>query len=318
MMRSMDSEGPRPPVARLLSVGAKGAGRVAHATGVDRALDEAVEEAVVRALGSPAVGRALERAIQNHTSAAGLSKDEMARVVKQVLESDAAAEVWDEVLQSAELQMLVERIASAPEIRAAIAAQGAGLLTDIGIKLTRVTEALDDLLERIARRHDAESETNQVGLATRVVAAGIDIGLLVAVYSLISSVFASVISFAFGGHLSLAGAIVLGTLGFFAAGGVLVAFWSLAGRTPGMHFLSIRLVHDGSHEISLRRAIHRALGLLVSLVPLGLGFFAILRDPSRRAWHDRMAGTEVVYDSVKRGAPYAGSRPETTAAARAD
>ena len=314
----MDSEAPRAPVARLLTAGAKGAGRVAHATGVDRALDEAVEEAVVRALGSPAVGRAIERAIQNHTAAAGLSKDEMAQVVKQVLESDAAAEVWDEVLQSVELQMLVERIASAPEIRSAIASQGAGLFTDIGVKLTKLTEALDDLLERVARRHNADSETNQVGLATRLVAAGIDIGLLVAIYSIISSVFASVISFAFGGHLSLVGATVLGTLGFFAAGGALVAFWSLAGRTPGMHFLSIRLVHDGSDDISLRRSVHRALGLLVSLVPLGLGFLAILRDPSRRAWHDRMAGTEVVYDTVKRAAPHAGGRKETTGADRAE
>src|ERR1700748_539947 len=64
--------------------------------------------------------------------------------------------------------MLIERIAEAPEIRAAIAAQGAGLVTDIGVKLTRLTEALDDALERIVRDHEPDSETNQAGLATRL------------------------------------------------------------------------------------------------------------------------------------------------------
>jgi len=37
------------PVSRLLSAGAKGAGRVARATGADRALNQAAEEAIVRA-----------------------------------------------------------------------------------------------------------------------------------------------------------------------------------------------------------------------------------------------------------------------------
>src|SRR6516225_3743874 len=45
----------KPPVARVLSAGAKGAERVAHATGVDRMVDQAVEEAIVRALRSPTV-----------------------------------------------------------------------------------------------------------------------------------------------------------------------------------------------------------------------------------------------------------------------
>jgi hypothetical protein len=47
------------------------------------------------------------------------------------------------------------------------------------------------------------------------------------------------------------------------------------------------------------------LGVVVSIVPLGLGYLAILRDPSRRAWHDRMTGTEVIYDVVARTAPHA-------------
>lgn len=50
--------------------------------------------------------------------------------------------------------MLVERIARAPEIRAAIASHGAGLITDIGVRLTIITEEFDDALERVVRPRD--------------------------------------------------------------------------------------------------------------------------------------------------------------------
>jgi uncharacterized RDD family membrane protein YckC len=311
------NDGAKPPVARLLKVGAKRAGRVAQATGVDQALDEAVEEAIVRALRSPAIGRAIERAMEDRAATMSLDADQVAGMVKQVLETEAAELVWDEVLASEQAQMLVERIAGAPEIRAAIAEQSAGLITDIGIRLTKLTEALDDAVERIVSPHNPDRETDQAGLVTRLAAAGVDIGLLVVAYSLVSSMLASVIPFVFGGQLSLPVAIALGVVGFLTAGGVLAAFWALAGQTPGMRFLSIRLISDGSREISARCAIQRVFALALALLPAGLGVLAIARDPSRRGWHDRMMGTEVVYDAVRRSAPHSGGRTETSGAARA-
>jgi uncharacterized RDD family membrane protein YckC len=306
----MGEDSDKPPVARLLSAGARRAGRVAQATGVDRALDEAVEEAILRALRSPAVGRAIERAIAGHAEAAGLSSEELARIVKQVLESEAAEQAWGEVLASREVQMLIERISEAPEIRAAIAAQGAGLITDIGVKLTRLTEAFDDALERIVRHREPDSETNQAGLATRLVAFAIDFGLLFAVYSLASGVIASVVSFSFGSTLSPIGGAIVGVIGYLLGGAVLVLFWSLGGQTPGMRFLSIRLTQDGSRDVTLGRAIKRVFALVLALLPLGLGYFWILRNPSRHAWHDTMTGTEVVYDEKQR-APYVGADAAT-------
>ena len=285
---------------------------MAHATGVDRALDEAVEEAIVRALSSPAVGRAIDRAMAGHAEAAGLSSEEMARIVKQVLESEAAEQAWGEVLESRQVQMLIERIAEAPEIRSAIAAQGAGLITDIGVKLTRLTEAFDDALERMVRHREPDSETNQAGLATRLVAFGIDFGLLFAIYSLASGVIASVVSFSFGGTLTLVGAIVVGVIAYLLGGAVLVLFWSLGGQTPGMRVLSIRLTQDGSRDVTLGRAIKRLFALALALLPLGLGYFWILRNPSRHAWHDTMTGTEVIYDEQQR-APYVAADATTGA-----
>lgn len=300
----------------MLTAGARGAERVARVTGVDRVVNEAVEEAIVRALRSPAVTRAIERALESHAADAERDSQEVALIVKRVLESDAAEGAWTEFLQSDQLQMLVERIAGAPEIRAAIASQGAGLITDIGVRLTVISEEFDDALERMVRRRDPDSETNQAGLATRTIAAAIDLGLLFAGYSVISGVLASVFQNVFGSSPSPIVVGAFSALGVIVGGAIFMAFWALAGQTPGMRFLAIRLTYHGSRRIPFRCASRRVFAVILSLIPFGLGYLAILRDPQRRAWADRMTGTEVIYDSVLRSAPHAGAKPGPAAAAR--
>ncbi len=309
-----DRNADRNAASRLLSAGARSAERVAKVTGVDHALNEAVEEAIVRALRSPAVIRAIERSIEEHAGNFEQGSDEVAAIARRVLESEAAAQVWSEVLESEQAQKLVERVAKAPEVRAAITAQGAGLITDIGIRLTKITEDLDDTLERVVRPDDSESETNQAGLATRAVAAAVDLGLLFGAYSLISGVLASIASSLFGTTPSAPVIVVLAVIGYVVGGTVFAGFWALAGQTPGMRFLSIRLIHQGSEEITMKRAVRRVFAVILSLLPLGLGYFAILRDPRRRAWADRMTDTEVIYDIDARRAPYARERERSGAA----
>jgi uncharacterized RDD family membrane protein YckC len=299
----------KPRGARALTAGAEVAERVARVAGVDRLINEAVEEAIVRALKSHAVIRAIERAAESHAVAAEQGSEEIRQAVKRALESDVGGAVWAEFLESEQAQMLVERIAHAPEIRSAIAAQGAGLVTDIGVRLTTVTERLDDKVEQVVRPSDADSEVDQAGLATRAVAAAIDLGLLFAAYSLLSGVIASLVSAVFGKPLSLTSGIVLGALGVIVGGAIFAAFWALAGQTPGMRFLAIRLTCHGSRDITFGRAVTRVLAVLLSLAPLGLGYLVLLRSPTRSAWADRMTGTEVVYDSVARTASRARAAP---------
>jgi uncharacterized RDD family membrane protein YckC len=88
--------------------------------------------------------------------------------------------------------------------------------------------------------------------------------------------------------------IVLGSL-------YLLSFWALSGQTPGMRFLDIRLDIDGEEGIGLRRAIRRLFGSVLAAIPLGAGFLGVLFSPRRRGWHDRIAGTEVIY-TARRGA----------------
>jgi uncharacterized RDD family membrane protein YckC len=73
-----------------------------------------------------------------------------------------------------------------------------------------------------------------------------------------------------------------------------VLFWWLRGQTPGKWLLGLRVVALGGGKVGLGRAAIRFAGYLVSALPFYLGFLWIL-GPERRGFHDRLAGTEVVY-----------------------
>jgi len=305
----------RSTAARALGAGARGAERLAGVTGVDKALEDATEEAIVRALNSPAVERAIVRVIVEHNAVQraieqALTGPEVEDAIRKALDSEIADHVWAEILASPKAQMLVERIAEAPEVRAAITQQGVGLITDIGRRLTKITERLDDaaenLVHRLLRKPGHEAETNQVGLLTRAVAAAIDLALISVTLSIGSGLLASIVPAVTGGSdgLPTLGLLAFGLAGFLIGGSLFVTFWALVGQTPGMRLLSIHIDDGGSRELGLRRAFKRLLGVGLSLLPAGLGFFAILLSPQRRGWHDHMAGTQVVYDEVVTQAPW--------------
>jgi uncharacterized RDD family membrane protein YckC len=127
------------------------------------------------------------------------------------------------------------------------------------------------------------------------VAGAIDLGLLTAAYALLFNLRAALIAALFTRPLSLAAVIVIVAVLVLIAGGIFAAFWALVGHTPGMRFFAIRLTQaDGSREITLGCAVRRLFAVILSLLPLGLGYLAILRDPNRRAWADRMTGTQVI------------------------
>jgi uncharacterized RDD family membrane protein YckC len=74
-----------------------------------------------------------------------------------------------------------------------------------------------------------------------------------------------------------------------------VVFWSLLGQTPGKILLGLRIVRGDGRRLSAGRALVRYLGYWLSAIPLGLGFLWVLVDRRRRAWHDILADTVVVF-----------------------
>ena len=72
--------------------------------------------------------------------------------------------------------------------------------------------------------------------------------------------------------------------------------WAISGRTIGMAILGIRVSRVPLEGRSVRRAACiRTVVLPLSVAALFLGCLGILTNRARQGWHDRLAGTVVVY-----------------------
>lgn len=95
-----------------------------------------------------------------------------------------------------------------------------------------------------------------------------------------------------------------GTRGiWFVAAFVMWAFlylWlsiAVFGKTPGKTVMGVRVVGaDGSIALQGRQALVRALTYPLGFAVLGLGLLGVVFGRERRAWHDHLAHTAVVYD----------------------
>jgi uncharacterized RDD family membrane protein YckC len=326
-----------PLSVRLLEAGVRSARSVTKAAGIDRAVESAAEEAMVAAVESEAVERALSRVLEGpmveEAMNSALESDAVKRALVEALDSELVDEVWRRLLASDEAQRLVERIAEAPELRAAISAQSVGMIEDIGRTIGNGTERADGIVERLVRRiffRKRRSEpTDRAGIVTRGIGFGLDALIINLSFSGLAAI-AALIASAFTGNGNGVSdlALALGTTAWLTMGAVyLVGFWSLSGQTPGMRFLGIRLDVAG-RGLPLRRSIKRLVGMTLAVLAFGLGFLGILFDERRRAWDDRLSGVDVVYEGDERRvapwsrldtvsgpvAPGAGAASETTKA----
>ena len=71
--------------------------------------------------------------------------------------------------------------------------------------------------------------------------------------------------------------------------------WTASGETPGMQLIGVRVVGRDGSRVGTRRGLVRTLAFPLSFLLLGLGFVGILLSRDRRALHDSIAGTAVVY-----------------------
>jgi RDD family len=105
--------------------------------------------------------------------------------------------------------------------------------------------------------------------------------------------------------------IIYSLLQFTGIGRILVPGWVLyrfgmyvwRSATLGEIVLNLRVekLAGGSLIGDYGTALVRALSSLLSLLPLGLGFFWILFDPQRQTWHDKISGSIVVPLALRNG-----------------
>ena len=76
-----------------------------------------------------------------------------------------------------------------------------------------------------------------------------------------------------------------------------ILLWKYRGATPGKMALSARIVDAQTGGApSTGRLVARYFAYIVSTLPLLLGFIWIAFDRRKQGWHDKIAGTVVVYE----------------------
>jgi uncharacterized RDD family membrane protein YckC len=135
------------------------------------------------------------------------------------------------------------------------------------------------------------------GLATRVLAGVIDVLIIQAVawtVGAVAAVAASMLDFSNDLEAILIGAGVV--VAALWSAGYFVFFWSTTGQTPGDRVMEIRVQDEADgRPLHFVRAVLRLLGALLSALLLFLGYLMILVDDRRRALHDRLVGSVVVF-----------------------
>ncbi|HUZ10949.1 MAG TPA: RDD family protein [Acidimicrobiales bacterium] len=131
---------------------------------------------------------------------------------------------------------------------------------------------------------------------SRLVAFAADIGAIWGLYTLGAGAVSLATELITGRRLTLEhhqaiASVILGVWAF-----VYFSYqWSLGGRTLGMALFGLRVVRTSGLPISGRQAMPRTLVLPLSFAFAGLGLIGILVQRERRALHDLIAGTVVVY-----------------------
>jgi uncharacterized RDD family membrane protein YckC len=72
------------------------------------------------------------------------------------------------------------------------------------------------------------------------------------------------------------------------------ALWWWRGQTIGQMAVRIMVTDRDGYHISFWQALLRTLLIPVSVLPLGIGFFAMFFDKETRAVHDMISGTVVL------------------------
>jgi uncharacterized RDD family membrane protein YckC len=251
------------------------------------------EEVVDRVLARDVAERVVERALESP----GI---EPAAV--KVIESDLVDQLTRRILESEEMELAIERVARSPQVRNAVARQGVGLIEDVGRQISEIARRLDGAVERLPRRLLGRGRRTdpppQAGAVSRLLALAVDALLLNGIFFVGSAALTLAISFVSGGQDQIpAQAVVAGAFAWSLGAAIYLAtFWTLAGQTPGMRFLQLRLVKLDGSDIGPRDSMRRLLGMVLAGLPLFLGYAAVLVNERRRGWHDRTAHTEVVYE----------------------
>jgi uncharacterized RDD family membrane protein YckC len=134
------------------------------------------------------------------------------------------------------------------------------------------------------------------GAVSRFLAYVTDVAVGTAVYTLAVAGLGFVVSVITSKSVSWNRANIVVEILYFAWMFLYFAYsWAASGKTLGMAALGVKVVSADGADASARQAVIRTLAFPLSFLLLGLGFLGIVVQRDRRALHDLIAGTAVVY-----------------------
>jgi uncharacterized RDD family membrane protein YckC len=141
------------------------------------------------------------------------------------------------------------------------------------------------------------------GFASRFLAFAVDVAVITAGFLLILAVVNFVASIVTGKTINYNRNDTWVVVGYLVWAFIYFAhWWGLNGKTPGGGLFGVQVLTDDGRDVSGWRAIERTLAFPLSFLILCLGFLGILLGDRRRALHDVIAGTVVVYSWDARAA----------------
>lgn len=194
----------------------------------------------------------------------------------------------------------IDAIAMHTDIGAMIARSSGGIASDARDAARSQAVGLDEWIARwvarLLRRDPPAQRPHFGGAVSRFVAYAVDLGVSTGVFMLALAAVSFAASIITGHSISwsrndlpVAILYVVWEFVYFAYS------WGASGKTLGMALLGVRVVAADGTEAGPRRAVIRTLAFPLSFLLLGLGFTGILFQRDRRALHDMIAGTAVVY-----------------------
>lgn len=252
------------------------------------------EETRSRAIAETSLGSFVQQSVSDLTES-----EQVQVLVQQVVESQSTGLIGEfleevrermvslDILLSRRAQTSTSALSAVPPFRAAYL-RGRPHLT-----------AVPTLNQTLAGQY--------AGFASRVAAFFIDITLLMITLSLATSFINALVSLfnlnlfidRFMASQGLSGTVAAAIAGL--SGMLLVAVygivgWSLNGLTVGNLVMGVRVIKADGGRVSTGRAATRMFGAYFSGLLFLLGFIWVIFDKRRQGWHDKLAGTVVVYD----------------------
>lgn len=218
------------------------------------------------------------------------------RAVENALASAHTSRLTERVLRSDQMRRAISEVVESPEMRAALTRQTRGFADELVAEVRARAAQLDDRLERVVRRPPRAVPTPFAGAATRAIALAVDAAVILLIFASLAALFALISSLVGTLRPQWLVAVLLASGWALLASGYLILFWSGTGQTPGMRLFRLRLSGRDGRPPSLWRAILRAVGTVIAIIPLFAGYLPVLFDERRRGLPDFLAGTVVVYE----------------------